>query len=90
MQTRNGKRRINFFGAISTRLYVFERVWEGLVLTQKTGMGWRDVKVSERCAMGYVGKSEDVASLVSYLVSKEAHYITGKHMYMMTRNILLI
>ncbi|KAF8552809.1 NAD(P)-binding protein [Imleria badia] len=30
------------------------------------------------CAVGYVGKSEEVVSLVSYLVSKEAHYITGR------------
>ncbi|KIJ62354.1 hypothetical protein HYDPIDRAFT_158235 [Hydnomerulius pinastri MD-312] len=28
-------------------------------------------------AVGYDGKSEDVASIVSYLASKEAHFITG-------------
>ena len=40
---------------------------------------WRDVKVADRCAVGYLGKPENVASLVSYLVSKEAHYITGEY-----------
>ncbi|KAH0828742.1 hypothetical protein J3R83DRAFT_3165 [Lanmaoa asiatica] len=33
--------------------------------------------VADRCAMGYLGKTEDVGSVVSYLVSKEAHYITA-------------
>lgn len=28
--------------------------------------------------MGYIGKPEDVASIVSYLASKEAHFITGE------------
>ncbi|KAF9223082.1 NAD(P)-binding protein [Gyrodon lividus] len=39
-------------------------------------------KMADRCAVGYLGKAEDVASIVSYLVSKEAHYITGEQ----TRN----
>jgi len=34
--------------------------------------------VANRCAVGYLGKTEDVASVASYLVSKEAHYITGQ------------
>jgi NAD(P)-dependent dehydrogenase (short-subunit alcohol dehydrogenase family) len=29
-------------------------------------------------AVGYIGQPEDVASIVSYLASKEAHFITGK------------
>lgn len=41
-------------------------------------MAWMP-KVANRCAVGYLGKAEDVASVVSYLVSKEAHYITGEH-----------
>ena len=32
--------------------------------------------MADRCARGYIGKLEDVASLVSYLVPKEAYYIT--------------
>ena len=32
----------------------------------------------EKTAVGYIGKSEDIASVVSYLVSKEAHFITGE------------
>ncbi|KIJ62323.1 hypothetical protein HYDPIDRAFT_94665 [Hydnomerulius pinastri MD-312] len=35
-------------------------------------------RMADRCAVGYLGKPNDVASIVSYLVSKEAHYITGK------------
>lgn len=29
-------------------------------------------------ALGYNGKAVDIASLVSYLASKEAHFITGQ------------
>jgi len=36
---------------------------------------WQLIDVS---AVGYIGQPEDVASTVSYLASKEAHYITGK------------
>ncbi|KAF7972838.1 hypothetical protein HWV62_16944 [Athelia sp. TMB] len=35
-------------------------------------------KIVARSALGYEGKPEDVASLVSYLSSKEAHFITGQ------------
>ncbi|KAF8885322.1 short chain oxidoreductase [Infundibulicybe gibba] len=31
------------------------------------------------CALGRTGEPEDIASIVSYLASKEAHYITGKN-----------
>ncbi|OAX42771.1 NAD(P)-binding protein [Rhizopogon vinicolor AM-OR11-026] len=33
---------------------------------------------TEASAVGYTGQPEDVASIVSYLASKEAHFITGK------------
>lgn len=36
------------------------------------------LQVIQRTALKKIGKSEDVASLVSYIVSKEAHYITGE------------
>jgi NAD(P)-dependent dehydrogenase (short-subunit alcohol dehydrogenase family) len=29
-------------------------------------------------AAGYFGQPEDIASIVSYLASKEAHFVTGK------------
>lgn len=29
-------------------------------------------------ALGYIGQVEDVASLVSYIASKESHFITGQ------------
>ena len=35
--------------------------------------------MADKCAVGYLGKPENVASLVSYLVSKEAHYVTGEY-----------
>jgi len=35
-------------------------------------------KTMQMTPLGYVGNTKDVASLVSYLVSPEAHYITGQ------------
>jgi NAD(P)-dependent dehydrogenase (short-subunit alcohol dehydrogenase family) len=32
----------------------------------------------ETSAVGHTGQPEDVASTISYLVSKEAHFVTGK------------
>ncbi|KAF8885362.1 NAD(P)-binding protein [Infundibulicybe gibba] len=43
--------------------------------------GWDDTMIdneAKNCAVGYIGKPEDVASIVSYLASREAHYITGQ------------
>ncbi|TFK66480.1 NAD(P)-binding protein [Pluteus cervinus] len=34
---------------------------------------------AKRMAVGYGGKPEDIAALVSYLVSKEAHFVTGQN-----------
>ncbi|TFK33965.1 acetoin reductase family protein [Crucibulum laeve] len=34
--------------------------------------------MAEKTAVGYNGSTDDVASLVSFLVSKEAHFITGQ------------
>lgn len=50
--------------------------WEEAPLIH--GDGWWP-KAANRTAVGYLGKADDVASVVSYLVSKEAHYITGEH-----------
>jgi len=36
---------------------------------------WQAIDAS---AVGYIGQPEDVASTVSYLASKEAHFVTGK------------
>ncbi|KAH7920225.1 NAD(P)-binding protein [Leucogyrophana mollusca] len=35
-------------------------------------------KMKRTSAVGYLGNTEDVASLVSYLVSPEAHFVTGQ------------
>ncbi|KAH7925239.1 NAD(P)-binding protein [Leucogyrophana mollusca] len=35
-------------------------------------------RMADRSTVGYLGKTDDVASIVSYLVSKEAHFITGQ------------
>jgi len=35
-------------------------------------------KWSNETAVGYLGKPEDIASIVSYLASEEAHFITGQ------------
>ncbi|KAH7907441.1 hypothetical protein BJ138DRAFT_1160122 [Hygrophoropsis aurantiaca] len=35
-------------------------------------------RMADRSSVGYLGKADDVASVVSYLVSKEAHFITGQ------------
>lgn len=36
---------------------------------------------AQRLPVGYIGKPEDVAALVSYLASKESHYVTGKSFF---------
>jgi NAD(P)-dependent dehydrogenase (short-subunit alcohol dehydrogenase family) len=36
------------------------------------------MQLIESSALGYTGQPEDVASTISYLVSKEAHFVTGK------------
>jgi NAD(P)-dependent dehydrogenase (short-subunit alcohol dehydrogenase family) len=36
--------------------------------------------VNERSILGHTGKPQDVASLVSYLASKESYFITGESM----------
>lgn len=36
---------------------------------------------NSRNPVGYIGKAEDIASLVSHLASKEAHFITGMFRY---------
>ncbi|EGN94473.1 hypothetical protein SERLA73DRAFT_188392 [Serpula lacrymans var. lacrymans S7.3] len=35
-------------------------------------------RMADRAAVGYMGKADDVASIVSYLASKESHFITGQ------------
>lgn len=35
-------------------------------------------KLVSSIPLGYKGEPEDIASLVSYLASKEAHFITGQ------------
>jgi NAD(P)-dependent dehydrogenase (short-subunit alcohol dehydrogenase family) len=36
------------------------------------------MQLIESSALGYIGQPEDVASTISYLVSKEAHFVTGE------------
>jgi len=38
----------------------------------------RAQKLIDSSAVGYIGQPENIASAVSYLASKEAHFITGK------------
>ncbi|KAH7890604.1 hypothetical protein F5I97DRAFT_1933823 [Phlebopus sp. FC_14] len=60
-------------GAIDTEMlgqiqtYHVEKTEEGIY-----------AKMKELAAVGYLGQPKDVASLVSYLVTPEAHFITGK------------
>jgi len=37
--------------------------------------------LTKNCPMGQIGQVEDVASMVSYLASKEAQFITGSYFY---------
>jgi len=48
-------------------------------ISEKIG-GWESLVSMEnsRNPVGYIGKAEDIASLVCYLASKEAHFITGQ------------
>lgn len=48
-------------------------------IVQKSGqeLGVTIVKFSAQTALGYLVKPEDVASLVSYIASTEAHFITA-------------
>ena len=41
-------------------------------------------QMKKLAAVGYIGQAPDVASLVSYLASKEGHYITGVYMIYFT------
>ncbi|OAX38513.1 NAD(P)-binding protein [Rhizopogon vinicolor AM-OR11-026] len=53
----------------------------GAIDTPMLAIGIPDDKMLEvidASAVGYLGQPEDVASIVSYLASKEAHFITGK------------
>jgi NAD(P)-dependent dehydrogenase (short-subunit alcohol dehydrogenase family) len=36
------------------------------------------MQIIDASAVGQIGQPEDVASTVSYLASKEAHFVTGK------------
>jgi NAD(P)-dependent dehydrogenase (short-subunit alcohol dehydrogenase family) len=38
-------------------------------------------QLTKNCPMGQIGQVEDVASMVSYLASKEAQFITGSYFY---------
>ncbi|OAX36521.1 NAD(P)-binding protein [Rhizopogon vinicolor AM-OR11-026] len=40
----------------------------------------------ESSAVGYIGQPENIASAVSYLASKEAHFITGKFLIQQVPN----
>jgi NAD(P)-dependent dehydrogenase (short-subunit alcohol dehydrogenase family) len=42
-------------------------------------------KIYENVPIKGVGQPEDIASIVSYLVSKEAHFITGEFTYSSSR-----
>ena len=43
-------------------------------------LGWRDLpgQLRKRSPLGYNGSPAEIASLVSYLASKESHFITGE------------
>lgn len=49
-------------------------------IAQKSGqeLGALAAGINAQTALGYIGKPEDIASLVSYIASKEAHFITGQ------------
>jgi len=38
----------------------------------------RAQKLIDATAVGYIGQPENIASAVSYIASKEAHFITGQ------------
>lgn len=61
------------------------------VLCQQLGVesGVPMAQIAAATPAGYMGKPEDVASLVSYLASKEAHFITGQSVSFRWRDWLM-